>query len=275
MRKRVSRSRGMTLIEILVSVAISTILLAAAYSVYAAATSGWNKSRRRIDMHQRARVALDLMSRCLRCAANSDDPNQVVFEGLDQQVEGETLGAISSTSESGELDMDEVTFRTNAPIHLFGDQEIADQAAVSFYIDRQTDEETGEATSTILDMRVDDTYHADASTGGWVVEVADWVEQMNVSYFNGTDWVTRWTSTDGVPKAVEVGVVVCDAEGKETPMTFARVIPIQTWRELESNRPVASTGNYSFEQSRQQSAQNAANGEPTENSTQQPEGAGQ
>ncbi|OPZ22704.1 MAG: Pseudopilin GspJ [candidate division BRC1 bacterium ADurb.BinA364] len=235
----------MTLIEIVVGVAITALLMSAAYSVYSAATSGWYKSRRRIDMHQRARVSLDLITRCLRAADASSAETSRLFEGVDQLVEPETV----REGEPAELDLDTLRFRTNAPIRALGSEAAPDLTEVEFYIQRQENAETGEVSS-ILYMRADPSLGGDSAAGGWVIELAEDIQSLNFGYFNGTEWVESWTSSDGVPKAVEAGIVVLDAKGAENPMRFSRIAPVMAWRPADTGRTIAADEAYSFEESR-------------------------
>jgi prepilin-type N-terminal cleavage/methylation domain-containing protein len=268
------KKRGMTLIEILVGIAISTILAGAGYAVYAAATSGWEKSRRRIDMRQRGQSALELMARCLRAAQIPDSADDLVFEGDNVEIEAESTAPFYSSvfgdeEDGAVLNLDSLGFRTNAPIHLFGDEETPDQVEVEFYLEGGPEEEIetetgieefeeedleGPPSGATLLMRVDPTYDADMTGGGWIVEVVDGIEQLNFSFYNGSDWKESWTSSDGPPTAVEVGLSVLDPLGKERPMVFTRICPIQSRRDLEQRLPVASDGDASFSAARSRSA---------------------
>lgn len=252
------RRNGMTLIEILVSVAISTILVMAAYSVYAAATAGWDTSRRRTDMHQRARLSLDLISRCIRAAAVSNDPDVFIFEGENVEVEP----AEDEVDDSAVFPaQDLLALRTNAPLYLPGDEEAPDQTRVQFFLEAPVpDAEDAAEQPLSLKMKVDANFEPDTSESGWFIDISEEIEQLNFRYFNGSAWEDSWTSTSGVPRAVEVTLVVMDIEGQERPQTFSRICPVAGWRELDLQPAATPTQ----ENSQQQTQRDASQGRQEE-----------
>lgn len=226
MRPRHPR-RGMTLIEVLVSVMISTILVTAAYGIYVAAANGWSTSRRRMDMHQRARVSLDLIGRCLRAAAVSED-TAFLFEGENVEAEMEDGVALGD----GVLPaQDVIAFRTNAPLYLPGEREAPDQTRLEFFLEAPLAAEEDAPLS--LAMKIDANLEEDTAETGWLMEICEGIEELNFRYFDGTEWVDDWSSSLGVPRVVEVTLVVADMEGHEDSRAFARLCPIAAWRELD------------------------------------------
>jgi prepilin-type N-terminal cleavage/methylation domain-containing protein len=231
LQRREAARRAVTLIEVVTSIAVASMLSAAALAIYAGATTGWDKARRRIDMQQRGRVSLDLISRCVRGAHIPVSQDSLVFEGEDKVSEE----AAAEAGDAAEWDLDTLTIRTNAPIQLFRDEALSDQAELQFYIEAVENEETGEVYSTLY-MRVDATPDSDSSGGGWIVEVAGGVQEMNMTYFDGAEWVESWSSERGAPKAIEAAIVVADLDGIEKPLPMARVILVESWREAENGR---------------------------------------
>ena len=234
---RPSGRRAVTLIEVVTSIAVASMLSAAALTLYAGATSGWDKARRRIDMQQRGRVALDLISKCVRGAHVPVSQDDLVFEGEDKIYEE----ALTDTGETEEWDLDTLTLRTNAPLQLFRDEALSDQTELQFYIEAVEDEDAAEVYSTLY-MRVDATLDSDSSDGGWIVEVANGIQQMNITYFDGSEWVEEWSPEQGAPKAIETAIIVTDMDKMEKPLPMARVALVESWREPESNRGRSERG---------------------------------
>lgn len=67
--KSLSRhEKGLTLVELLVALAIISLVLATLYSFYSAGLNSWNRAVSRVEAAQSARIALDRMIRELRYA---------------------------------------------------------------------------------------------------------------------------------------------------------------------------------------------------------------
>lgn len=222
---------AMTLVEVLVSIAVSSILLIAAYAVYSAATAGWDTSRRRTDIHQRARVSLDLIARCLRAAHVTDDEQTFVFEGENVEMSpGEEADSTSDVLPAQDL----LAFRTNAPLYLPGNEEAPDQTRIQFFLEAPDPAAEDAAEQPLsLKMKVDANFEEDTTESGWFIEIAEGIDQLNCRYYNGSEWDDSWTSSDGAPRAVEVTLVVRDVENQQASQTFTRICPIISWREIE------------------------------------------
>lgn len=222
---------AMTLVEVLVSIVVSSILLIAAYAVYSAATAGWDTSRRRTDIHQRARVSLDLIARCLRAAHVSDDEQTFVFEGENVET---TPGEESADTSDVLPAQDLLAFRTNAPLYLPGNEEAPDQTRIQFFLETPDPAAEDAAEQPLsLKMKVDANFEEDTTESGWFVEIAEGIDQLNFRYYNGSEWGDSWTSADGAPRAVEVTLVVRDVENQQASQAFTRICPIISWREIE------------------------------------------
>ena len=74
--RRQHHPRGFTLLELLVGMAIFTIVLAAVYLVYWTSHTTFTRGRTKIDIQQTARVALETMAREIRMAGY--DPSTVI-----------------------------------------------------------------------------------------------------------------------------------------------------------------------------------------------------
>ncbi len=230
-----ARRSGMTLIEVIVSIAVSAILVLAAYAVYAAAVDGWNTSRRRIDMQQRARISLDMMAKCIRAAAVTDDEDSFVFEGENIEVEEPTSAPTDAQISLPAQDI--LTLRTNASLYLPGDKEAPDQTKIQFFLEvpdpNAVTAVDAAAQPLSFKMKIDPNFDADTAETGYVIELAEGIDSLNFRYFSGTSWDDQWTSSQGAPRSVEITIMVRDLEGKTAPQTYAITAPVECWRPLE------------------------------------------
>lgn len=75
MKKSQSKDRGFTLVEIMVSLAISSLVIAGIYGVYTIQQRSYTVQEQVSEMQQRARSALDFMARNLRMAGHNPNGN--------------------------------------------------------------------------------------------------------------------------------------------------------------------------------------------------------
>ncbi len=76
---------GLTLVELLVTLAIIGFVITAVYTFYLSGLSGWKRSTDRMEYQQNARIAMDKMVRDLRyaCAVELQEPAE---EGLYREI---------------------------------------------------------------------------------------------------------------------------------------------------------------------------------------------
>ena len=60
-------------------------------------------------------------------------------------------------------------------------------------------------------------------------ELAPNVISFNVEYFDGTDWIEIWDDDEKLPKAVEITMILFDADHQETPIKFSKLVFINTY----------------------------------------------
>lgn len=188
-RLRGNRGRAFTLMEMLVALLISTLLVAAAASVFVTATRGWERGTKAARTLQTGRALSELLERHLRSAIPSTPGHEDVMFG-EAIFEGERPGH-------------RLTFVTGASTRLRAGGSTIDTSVVELTYDP--------ALGDGLRMRVlaggDDVF----DTGGFDLLLSPGVEGFNVRYFDGQGWFDSWYES-GLPKAVEFELSILDPE---------------------------------------------------------------
>lgn len=165
-------SAAFTLIELVISVALASVILMAAYACMSAALAGRDTVESRSTAIQGARVALDRIAADLRAAL----PLSSEFEFLGMQ---RTLGDART---------DNLDFAT----HNYsprGDRE-GDICEVSYFVSQSP--ETGRLT---LWRRRDPIADGKPLEGGYREEILEGVRELRYEYYDGFDWYDEWGDT--------------------------------------------------------------------------------
>ena len=190
-----------TLIELVISVALASVILMAAYACMSAALAGRDTVESRSTAIQGARVALDRIGADLRAAL----PLSSEFEFIGMQ---RTLG----DSRADNLD-----FATHnyAPRR----EREADICEISYFVSESP--ETGRLT---LWRRRDPVPDGKPLEGGFREEILEGIRELRFEYYDGFDWYEEWGDTEidlenadttylasnlyGMPEAVRITLVV-------------------------------------------------------------------
>jgi len=201
MRKR---APGFTLVEILVTTAMFSMLVAAALSVFSAGTRSSAKARRFNEMVAHGQTALDAMAADIRAAVAQ---GSATVTALDAQYEGRDCNTI-----------DLVIARTN-PDRKEPDE--GGRAAVGYYINNDTS-----VGPVGLFRREDRKPGEDLLSGGQVAAIAPGVSELKLEFFDGMAWVSGWSNDQGFPKAVRISVVVLDETRIENPLSLTTTVSV-------------------------------------------------
>jgi prepilin-type N-terminal cleavage/methylation domain-containing protein len=193
-----------TLIEIMISVALMSLILVSAYLCLGAGFSARKLIEPRAEVIQNARVAMAIMTADLRAACPLSQ---------DQDF-------IGMTRTLGEVEADNLDFGTHhyTPRHA----REGDFCQESLYLDKNP--ETGQFS---LWRRRNPTLALDPLSGGSKEEIATGVVGLKFEYFDGLDWYDSWgedptsggkqnsareqTNLNGLPEAVRITLLL-DAE---------------------------------------------------------------
>lgn len=163
------RCCGFTLIEVVISAALMSLILVAAYLCLSAGLSSQKLIEPRAEIIQNARVAMAILTADLRGACPLSKDYQ--FLGVHRLL--------------GEMEADNLDFGTHnyTPSH----PREGDFCQESFYLDR--DPETGQFS---LWRRRNPTIAPDPLTGGSKEEIAKGLVGARFEYFDGLDWYDSW-----------------------------------------------------------------------------------
>ena len=217
------RNRAFTLIEMMISGALMSIILASAYVCLSAGVATQKMVDARSDAAQTARVAIAMMAADLRSAVPLSRDNE--FVGMRRELEGD--------------DADNLDFATRNYIPQKSYE--PDYCEVSYFVQRDS------ATKTLtLYRRRDPTPDPEPFSGGTREEIARGLLGLRIEYYDGYDWYDEWgdptgkkrTATfpdpnvSGLPEAVRLTLTVDPSYAKrrekntdetasgEPPLTF-------------------------------------------------------
>ncbi len=171
--------QGFTLVEILIAVAIASLILTIIYRSYATSIDTMNYTREKMDAFSIIRLTLSRMNEEITSSFFAEDSKVAVFSG------GE--GKIDFVSSSHE--------------RIFKDSREYDLSEIGYFTEP---EEEGERLS--LWRREDRTPDDDVLEGGEREKIIDGLEGLEFKYYDGKEWLSEWDSKEerGLPQAVGI-----------------------------------------------------------------------
>jgi type II secretion system protein J len=198
--------KGFTLLEILVSVAIASIIMAALYGAYTSNVEAIQTARQGGAMFQTARIALDRVSKDMKSAfLKTGLPGKSSQTGMiceDQEIDGRPADRIDFTS-LAHVRQTERGLRT-------------DLCEIGYYLETDSDDET-----LVLYRRDTGIVDDDLTEGGRAFELARMVTGFNLVFRNtiGEDldeWNTlEGTQKDTLPCLIRIELTLKDQLGQE------------------------------------------------------------
>ena len=197
---------GFTLLEVLVSMAILVIIMAALYSAYTTNVEAIQIARQNGEVHQTARIVLDRMSKDLQSALiQVSVPSEKIKLGLvgqDREIDGRRA--------------DRVDFTTVTHLSLTEKGPASDLCEIGYLIDEDED-----GKSLVLLRRDDPSVDEDFTVGGSLQEMARNVLEFNLTYQDSTGEESEaWNTLEGSPGAglpvlIKVRLVLRDELDRE------------------------------------------------------------
>ena len=216
-------SKGFTLIEILIAVAISALILTIIYGSYAASINTMNACRESADINQMARLALDRISEDISCALTSSTNENLQFVGKDsEELEGTPMDTLDFTS-------------TNC-LALFRGARECGICEIGYCIKQAPSEALwGRGTSTPLTGQESDSDRfvllrreqsppdKEPFSGGEFLGLAEEIKELDFEYYDGKKWLSQWgpNEREALPSAVKISLTFQDKEGM--PSTFSTI----------------------------------------------------
>ena len=201
--------KGFTLLEVLVSVAIMAIIMAALYGAYTSNLETIQLARQSGLVNQTARIILDRMSRDLEsafmtapAASGSEETPRTGLLGHDQEINGRPADRLSFTSLS------------HVPVGKTGLR--TDLCEIGYHLEEDTEEE-----SLIIFRRDQAVPDQDITAGGQPLELSGMIRGLDVTFQDkeGEDFDT-WDTFEGahkdvLPSLVKVTLTIKDQQGGE------------------------------------------------------------
>ncbi|MDK2971846.1 MAG: hypothetical protein PWP23_1601 [Candidatus Sumerlaeota bacterium] len=205
-----THARGLSLIELLLALIVTSLIIGASYAAYLTAARAWDSGRVQGRNTQIARAALDVIARQVEAALPPNSETGVVFMG--------TSGVIEGTEQSA----DRLMLSSTGSRYIPSRPGSTDLAAFEFYLD--VSDKTGEPA---LLMRRKPFAFDDEQIEGTIEEIAPNVASFNVRYSDGVEFLDEWEE-ETLPKAVRVDLVLYDFSAEENAVAFGRLIEIKT-----------------------------------------------
>jgi general secretion pathway protein J len=223
-RRRSSRARrrGMTLLEILVSIFILVVLSLLIYGAVNSLNRGQKSEASRIE---RARQGREAMNRMLRDLSGA-------FLSLHQPQNTSLITRLTAFVGQNSDPHDRVDFAAFAHRRVDRDSHESDQAEVGYFVSKDPDADD----KYDLVRREQQPMDVEPKKGGIVNVVAEDIESFNVRYFDPVTglWTDSWDSTqltgnlNRLPLEVEITLVLKGVNGGP-PYTFQTkgMLPLQ------------------------------------------------
>ena len=203
--------RGFTLLEVLVSVAILAIIMAAVYSAYTSNVEAIQIARENGQVQQTARIVLDRMSKDLQSALSE----------IAVPSEKIRLGLIGKTEEREGKRLDRIDFTTLTHLALTDQGSGTDLCEVGYSVVEDSEQE-----DILLLMRRDDgSPDEDFTEGGNAQEMARNVVEFKITYEDsGGEELDGWNAEEsgaasGLPVLIKVRLVLKDSLEREHVFT--------------------------------------------------------
>jgi general secretion pathway protein J len=219
--KRRAEQRGLTLVEVLVSVAILAMIATLIYGTFDALSRAKKGEAKRGDRTRQARAALDRIAREMQSA----------FLSLHTPPPALQTRATAFIAKSG-TPSDRVDFTAFAHIRTQRDAKESDQAEIGYFALPDPDKDG----KLDLVRREQSPPDMDVQRGGTVAVLCDDIESFDVRFFDPTtgQWVESWDSTqitgqpNRIPYEVKVTIVLKNMPaGAPTTYVTKFQLPIQ------------------------------------------------
>lgn len=194
-------NRGFTLIEILVAIAIASLLLLGIYGVFGSLSSARNQVEASGAAYHQARVLFDRISRELRSLV-PPTANSLPLQGGTDQRGRPYLEMISSAA----------TPQGGAP-----------GGTVTIRYLRSEDETPGSSEQALYRQERPRWESADNQQGQRLINA---VAEFKLRFYDGSQWLDEWAATaSALPQAVEINLVLANGD-ERIPFRSAFDLPL-------------------------------------------------
>lgn len=199
--------KGLTLIEILVSITILAIILAAIYAAYTSNVEAIQFGRQSGKVSQTARIVLDRMSKDLESS----------FIGAHLPEKRSALGMVGENREINGAPADQIDFTTLTHLTLMEEGGLqTDLCEIGYYLEEDQEDE-----AFILYRRDDGIVDDDFTEGGQTYELARMVTGLDIRFQDSLgeefeNWNTlEEEQEDTLPSLIRITLTLKDKLGRE------------------------------------------------------------
>jgi prepilin-type N-terminal cleavage/methylation domain-containing protein len=221
------RSKGFTLLELLIALGILSLVLAILYKSFAAMIDTTEKVEEETEIYRMARLALTIMTDELRSAYWNKDQSSTFFTGTDEQRLGQPADSLRFTALSR---------------HRYGEEtEGPELAALRYGLETAPFEEREEPRlvllheeeTNLLSLSADSLQLTELGEMVWGLNLRYMEQKPSASsFFEGAEggWVDSWDAGEKkkLPWAVEIRLIFKDRQGQEYEFFTRTEIPIAT-----------------------------------------------
>ena len=213
-RRHARRRRGMTLVEILVAIAILSIVTTLIYGGFAQTQLNKQRLEGDLDRYHEITTGLDRMTRELASAYVSAHLNP------NESLQTTRTAFVGTDRGNG----DRIDFTSFAHDRLFRNAHESDQCEISYFVTHDPDDSEKKVLARREQNRIDD----DPTRGGRVEIAVHDVEDFDVEYLDpeSVEWARSWDTTHGggrpnlLPAQVKIILTVPPLHGHGRPLKF-------------------------------------------------------
>lgn len=210
---RLNNERGFTLIEILIAVAIMSILLVGLYTTFFSVSKAQVRIESELEQTRQLRRFMDVISTELRSSTFKSSNKRTLFEG---EVSGR------SGMERSSLGFTWYGYPRIGSSAAFSARPVSELIAVRYYVKEVTDDEGLKGTGALHKRRWN-PYEGEEK--GFDAEVIENVERFALSYFDGKQWLSGWDASleSKLPAAVKVELTLRDGENVQLYSSIVKI----------------------------------------------------
>ncbi|MBQ9816791.1 MAG: prepilin-type N-terminal cleavage/methylation domain-containing protein [Proteobacteria bacterium] len=223
---------GMTMIEVMISVALLSGVMAIGWGSYSVATS---HQQRMQDINERLHAVEQAVNRIVR-----DMSTAFITKHGDDESQTEIRYQTGFLGESERVD-----FTSMGYVRMFRDEKVGDQSEISYFIKDMRDDDGN--LSTYLVRREQAPINDDYQKGGTILPLLDHVLSFRLEYWDdekadiavGSDgWVDSWDTENSeyegrLPSRVKIEIEIEDPLGSDTPMLISTQAQIHLTKALD------------------------------------------
>lgn len=199
------RSKGFTLVEVLVAISIFTIAITSIYGVFTSISATKDRLDLNSEAYHQARVILDRIGREIHGVyVHNNDDASILRGGLNER--GEVFFELSTTAISS-LNINGVGF-VSVRYELIEDRESEDGRYVILRTERP-----------LLGSNSREDFPA--------MRMATGIKNFRIRYFSEQNWQSQWNEElQGFPDMLEILLTTYDKSGEEIPFLTAFKFPV-------------------------------------------------